>query len=65
MVNAENKAETRPVQMGPKIGNLQIVEQGLTAQDIVVVEGFSKTQPGSPLKVTMIGLDDLVIPGAK
>ncbi len=65
VVNAENKAETRPVQMGPKIGNLQIVEQGLTAQDIVVVEGFSKTQPGSPLKVTMIGLDDLVIPGAK
>jgi len=65
VVDADNKAETRPVKMGPKIGNLQIVEQGLTVQDVVVVEGFAKTQPGSPLKVMMIGPDDLVIPGAK
>lgn len=65
VVSADNKAETRAVKMGPKIGNLQIVEQGLTIQDVVVVEGFAKTQPGSPLKVTMIGPDDLAIPGAK
>ncbi len=65
VVGADNKAETRPVTMGPKVGNLQIVENGLTAQDIVVVEGFAKTQPGSPLKVTMIGPDDLAIPGTK
>jgi len=65
VVSADNKAETRAVKMGPKIGNLQIVEQGLTIQDIVVVEGFAKTQPGSPLKVMMIGPDDLAIPGAK
>jgi len=65
VVSADNKAETRPVTMGPKIGTMQIVEQGLTAQDVVVVEGFAKTQPGSPLKVTMIGPGDLAIPGAK
>lgn len=65
VVSADSKAETRPIQLGPKIGNLQIVEKGLTIQDIIVVEGFAKAQPGTPLKTTMIGPDDLNIPGAK
>ena len=61
----ENKAETRPVKLGPKIGSLQIVEEGLSAQEIIVVEGFAKTQPGAPLQLTMIGPDDLKIPVVK
>lgn len=65
VAGANNEAVTKPVKVGPKIGNLQIIEEGLTVQDIVVVEGFAKTQPGTPLKITMIGLDDLIIPGAK
>lgn len=65
IVNAENKAEQKQVKMGPKSGSLQIVEEGLSPQDIVVIEGFAKAQPGTPLKSTMIGLDDLKIPGAK
>lgn len=65
VVSAENKAETRPVKLGPKIGNLQIVEQGVTIDDTIVVEGFAKTQPGSPLKVSMMSPDDLIIPGTK
>ena len=54
-----------PVKLGPKIGNLQIVEEGLSPQDIVVVEGFTKTQQGSPIKVTMMTPDELNIPGTK
>lgn len=65
VVGANSEAVTKPVKLGPKIGNLQIVEEGLTPQDVIVVEGFAKTQPGAPLKVTMIGLDDLNIPVAK
>lgn len=65
VVSADNKAETRPVKLGPKIGSLQIVEDGLSLQDVVVVEGFAKAQPGTPLKTTMMGPDDLKIPGAK
>lgn len=65
IMSAENKAETKPVKMGPKIGSLQIVEEGLSLQDVVIVEGFAKAQPGTPLKATMIGPDDLKIPGAK
>ncbi len=65
VTGANSEAVSKPVKLGPKIGNLQIVEEGLTPQDIVVVEGFAKAQPGAPLKVTMIGLEDLAIPGAK
>lgn len=65
VVGANNEAVTKLVKLGPKVGNLQVIEDGLTSQDVVVVEGFAKTQPGSPLKVTMIGLEDLAIPGAK
>ncbi|QDR82944.1 Multidrug efflux pump subunit AcrA [Sporomusa termitida] len=65
VVGANNEAVTKPVILGPKVDSLQIVEEGLTAQDVVVVEGFAKSQPGSPLKVTMIGLNDLTIPVAK
>ena len=65
VATADNKAETRPVKLGPKIGNMQIVEQGLSLQDIVVVEGFAKAQQGSPLKVTMMTPDNLTIPGTK
>jgi len=65
VVGADNKAETRAVKMGPKVGSLQVVEEGLTGQEVIVVEGFAKAQPGSPLKITMIGPDDLNIPVAK
>lgn len=65
VAGADNKAETRVVKMGAKIGSLQIVEEGLTGQEVIVVEGFAKAQPGSPLKITMIGPDDLNIPVAK
>lgn len=65
VAGADNKAETRAVKLGAKIGSLQIVEEGLTGQEVIVVEGFAKAQPGSPLKITMIGPDDLNIPVAK
>lgn len=65
VVGGNSEAVTKPVKLGPKVGNLQIVEEGLTSQDVVVVEGFMKAQPGTPLKVTMIGLNDLNIPVAK
>ncbi|WP_425060489.1 Multidrug efflux pump subunit AcrA [Sporomusa carbonis] len=54
-----DKAETRPVKLGTRIGNLWLVEEGLTENDRIVVEGALKLQPGTHLKVVMIGPDDL------
>lgn len=56
------KTETRAVKMGTKVGNMWVVEEGLTQNDRVVVEGFLKTPPGTPVTVTMIGPDDLQTP---
>jgi membrane fusion protein (multidrug efflux system) len=65
VVGANSEAVSKPVKLGPKVGNLQVVEEGLTTQDVVVVEGFAKAPPGSALQVTMVGLNDLTIPVAK
>lgn len=60
-----DKTETRAVKMGSKIGNMWVVEEGLTGNDRIVVEGFSKTPPGTPVTVIMIGPDDLQTPAKK
>ncbi|HMM19192.1 MAG TPA: efflux RND transporter periplasmic adaptor subunit [Selenomonadales bacterium] len=62
VVGEGDKAETRPVKMGPRVGNLWVVEEGLSPADRVVVEGAAKVQPGMLLKVVMIGPDDLQTP---
>lgn len=59
VVGEGDKAESRPVKMGPRIGDLWLVEEGLTLADRVVVEGGTKVTPGTPLKVVMIGPDAL------
>ncbi len=59
VVGPDNKAESRPVTMGPRVGALWVVDEGLTAADKVVVEGFLKTPPGTVMNVTMIGPQEL------
>lgn len=58
VVGEGDKAESRPVRMGAQIGSWWMVEEGLTVDDRVVVDGFQKAQPGTPLKVTMLPPDD-------
>jgi membrane fusion protein (multidrug efflux system) len=62
VVGEGDKAEQREVKMGVRVGNLWLVESGLSATDRVLAEGAAKTQPGMPLKVIMIGPDDLKTP---
>lgn len=62
IVGEGDKTETRSVKMGKKIGNMWLVEEGLTGNDRVVVEGFLKTPPGTPVTIIMIGPDDLQTP---
>jgi membrane fusion protein, multidrug efflux system len=59
IVGPDNKAESRPVKMGPRVGGMWVVEEGLTTADRIVVEGFLKTPPGTLMNATMIGPDDL------
>ncbi len=54
VVGEGDKAEQRPVKMGPRIGANWVVEEGLNPGDRVIVEGAIKARPGTPVKVTMI-----------
>ena len=59
VVADSDKSESRQVKMGPRVGNLWVVEEGLNATDRVIVEGYLKAPPGTPLKITLIGPADL------
>lgn len=59
VVGEGDKAEMRPVQPGPRLGNQWVISEGLKAGDRVVVEGVQKARPGSPLKVTAITAEEL------
>jgi len=58
VVDAAGLAELRPVELGPRFGNRQVITSGLAAGDRVVVEGLQKARPGTPLKVTPVQLGD-------
>lgn len=50
VVNKENQAEMRPVELGPWDGNNWVINSGLKAGDEVIVEGVNKVLPGSKVK---------------
>jgi RND family efflux transporter, MFP subunit len=52
VVNAEGKAEVRPVRVSRTIGDKWLVESGLSAGDRVIVEGLQKIRPGAPVQIT-------------
>lgn len=54
VVDAENKAQYREITAATRSGNDWIVESGLTAGDMIVVEGTGKARPGAPVNPTVI-----------
>ncbi|MGH9682420.1 MAG: MdtA/MuxA family multidrug efflux RND transporter periplasmic adaptor subunit [Candidatus Acidiferrales bacterium] len=47
VVDSNNEAQMRPVQLDFVEGNVAVIKQGLSASDQVVVDGQDKLQPGS------------------
>lgn len=62
VVNADHKAEIRPVKLGKKSGIYVIVESGLQPDDVIVVEGIDKIKQGTELNVAMLSPDALDTP---
>lgn len=50
VVDADNKADIRPVTVGERIGSEWIISAGLKAGEKVVVEGIQKVRPGAIVK---------------
>lgn len=46
VVNAENKIETKRIEIGEKLGDYWLVKEGLNSHDKVVLEGLQKVQSG-------------------
>ena len=44
IVNAENKLEARQVEVGEKIGEFYIIEEGLQNGDKIILEGVQKAR---------------------
>jgi membrane fusion protein (multidrug efflux system) len=47
VVNPDNKVEIRTVSVGERIGNMTIINQGLSVGEMVVAEGIQKVKSGS------------------
>ena len=57
VVNGNNKAEYRPVEIGPLAGNLRIIRSGLKPGDRVIVGGLQKVKPGDTVNPVVVKTD--------
>jgi membrane fusion protein (multidrug efflux system) len=54
VVTPESKAQARPVKVGPRIGSLWIVEDGVKPGEKVIVDGAGKVRDGMAVKATAV-----------
>ena len=57
VVGADNKAEYRPVKLGPAIDGLRVVREGLKGGEKIVVNGLQRVRPGAPIAARMVAMD--------
>ncbi|MBV6322616.1 efflux RND transporter periplasmic adaptor subunit [Duganella violaceipulchra] len=57
VVDKDNKAEYRPVTLGPAIDGLRVVRGGLKAGEKIVVNGLQRVHPGAPITPTVVAMD--------
>ena len=58
VVDRSNKVELRPVQLGPVVDGLRVVQSGLSPGETIVVNGLQRVRPGAqvqPQRVAMGG----------
>jgi RND family efflux transporter MFP subunit len=51
VVGADNKVSIRAIKVGERVGPLWIVQSGVRAGELVIVEGLQKVQNGSTVKI--------------
>jgi RND family efflux transporter MFP subunit len=59
--NGDNVVETRSVRTGALVTNMRIIEEGLTPENRVIVNGIQKARPGA--KVTPVQATAKSLPG--
>jgi membrane fusion protein (multidrug efflux system) len=51
VVGGDNKVALLPVKVGERVGTMWIIESGVRAGELVVVEGLQKVRDGSPVRI--------------
>lgn len=59
VVGDDGTVELRVVELGPEIGNLRIIEQGLAAGERVAIEGLLRLRNGSMVNANLVDLASL------
>ena len=59
VVDKNNKSVSKNIVLGEKVGSYYIVKKGLSADDIVIVEGLTSLHSGTDLDVTMVTADEM------
>jgi len=55
LVSPEGLVVLQTVTVAQAVGNQWVVDSGLKAGDVVIVEGFQKTRPGALVKTVLAG----------
>lgn len=61
VVSADSKAEPRAIVLGEKAGSYYLVKEGLSSNDVVIIEGLTRLQEDTPLDVTIATPEELVL----
>jgi RND family efflux transporter MFP subunit len=54
VVGKDGKASPRPVETGPQVEGLRVIKTGLAPTELVVIEGITNLQPGSPVQAKRV-----------
>lgn len=62
VVGADKLAQFREVKLGPLVNGLRIIESGLKAGELVVVNGLQRVRPGAPVAAQVLAVDEHGMP---
>jgi RND family efflux transporter MFP subunit len=57
VLDPDHKVEYRKVTLGPLVDGLRVVTDGLSAKDVVVVNGLQHVRPGMQVNPTMVAME--------
>lgn len=60
VVDKDNKAEYRPVVLGPMVDGLRVVRDGLKPGEKIVVNGLQRVRPGAPITPNVVAMVEKV-----
>jgi len=58
-VDGDGKSLSKKVKLGEKVGSYYIIKEGLTAEDVVIVEGLTSLKSGQEVTPTMVSPEDM------